>query len=92
MCASVWLCVRVRVGGQGRGQAGVGPGCPLINSCWASHAGLDGWEGDSSWLGEKVISGTPSLQAGTWRKVEAFGGIGGGLGSHKKGQKGAKSV
>ncbi|XP_010792728.1 REST corepressor 3-like [Notothenia coriiceps] len=24
-------------GGQGRGQAGVGPGCPLISSCWASQ-------------------------------------------------------
>lgn len=42
------------LGGQGRGLAGVGPGCPLINSCWASHAELDGWEGDSSWLREKV--------------------------------------
>ncbi|KAK2824488.1 hypothetical protein Q5P01_021663 [Channa striata] len=43
-----------RVGGQGRGRAGVGPGCPLINSCSPSHAELDGWEGDSSWDGEKI--------------------------------------
>ncbi|TNN74229.1 hypothetical protein EYF80_015472 [Liparis tanakae] len=77
------------VGGQGRGQAGVGPGCPLINSCSASHAGLDGWEGDSSWDGEKVKSsgpeaGTPgwesrsgprgrSLQAGIWKKGSELG-------------------
>lgn len=53
------LCVWVRVRGQGRGQAGVGPGCPLINSCWASQAGLDGWEGDGSWLGDKVESLKP---------------------------------
>ena len=49
ICCLPRECVSV-CWGQGRGPVGVGPRCPLISSCWASHAELDGWEDDSSWL------------------------------------------